>query len=151
MIRPASEQDEAALRALDVANWSWELSPAPPPAPDSPFLKAGDRPEDVLVAVVDDEIAGYVKLGPVTPLASNAHVLGITGLAVDTARRGRGLGRRLVSAAVREAATRGARRLTLRVLATNTAARGLYEACGFRVEGVLREEFWLEGATWTTF
>ena len=50
-----------------------------------------------------------------------------------------------MAAAVREAGSRGARRLTLRVLAPNTAARGLYEACGFTVEGVLREEFLLEG------
>lgn len=121
------------------------LSPAPSPAPDKRFFGPDDPPEDVLLAVVDDQVAGYIKLGPVTPLAANAHVLGIKGLAVDPARRGQGLGRRLVAAAIREAGARGARRLTLRVLAPNTPARGLYEACGFRVEGVLREEFRLEG------
>lgn len=121
------------------------LSPAPSPAPDKRFFAPDDRPEDVLLAVLDDQVAGYIKLGPVTPLAANAHVLGIKGLAVDPARRGQGLGRRLVAAAIREAGARGARRLTLRVLAPNTPARGLYEACGFRVEGVLREEFRLEG------
>ena len=46
---------------------------------------------------------------------------------------------------MREAASRGARRLTLRVLGPNAVARGLYEACGFTVEGVLREEFLLDG------
>ena len=97
------------------------------------------------MAVLDDEPAGYVKLGRVTPLESNAHVLGIKGLVVDPSRRGRGLGRSLVDAAVREAGSRGARRLTLRMLGPNTVARGLYEACGFTVEGVLREEFLLEG------
>ncbi len=34
--------------------------------------------------------------------------------------------------------------MTLRVLGLNTAARRLYERCGFRMEGVLREEFLLE-------
>ncbi len=31
--------------------------------------------------------------------------------------------------------------MTLRVLAPNAPARRLYEACGFAVEGVLRQEF----------
>ncbi|NUR65391.1 MAG: GNAT family N-acetyltransferase, partial [Streptomyces sp.] len=40
---------------------------------------------------------------------------------------------------------RGARRLTLRVLGHNTPARRLYESEGFVVEGVLPEEFLLDG------
>ena len=43
------------------------------------------------------------------------------------------------------ARSRGARKLSLRVLGGNVAARRLYEACGFTVEGVLREEFFLGG------
>jgi RimJ/RimL family protein N-acetyltransferase len=31
------------------------------------------------------------------------------------------------------------------VLGGNAGARALYTACGFVVEGVLREEFWLGG------
>jgi ribosomal protein S18 acetylase RimI-like enzyme len=144
-IRAATAHDDAALAALDQATWSSLASPAPPPRPGSAFLVPQIRPEDVLVAVVDDEVAGYVQLGPATPVDSNRHVLMIRGLAVDPARRGRGIGRRLVDAAVREAAARGARRLTLRVLEPNAAARALYEAAGFVVEGVLREEFRLDG------
>jgi RimJ/RimL family protein N-acetyltransferase len=49
-----------------------------------------------------------------------------------------------VRAAVDEARRRGARKLSLRVLATNPGARRLYERCGFVVEGVLREEFLLD-------
>ena len=51
------------------------------------------------------------------------------------------------SSAAREA---GARRLTLRVLGHNAAARDLYAACGFEVEGVLREFFLSTAATSTT-
>jgi RimJ/RimL family protein N-acetyltransferase len=50
-----------------------------------------------------------------------------------------------VAAAVREARDRGARRLTLRVLGTNGPARDLYLSLGFVVEGVLHEEFRLDG------
>ncbi|CAL9437127.1 hypothetical protein SUDANB15_02152 [Streptomyces sp. enrichment culture] len=49
-------------------------------------------------------------------------------------------------AAVAEARRRGARRITLRVLGHNTAARALYASEGFVVEGVRPEEFHLDGA-----
>ena len=50
-----------------------------------------------------------------------------------------------VEAAVDEARRRGARRLTLRVLGPNYAARRLYETCGFEIEGVLHGEFHVDG------
>ncbi|WP_159059877.1 GNAT family N-acetyltransferase, partial [Streptomyces scabiei] len=53
--------------------------------------------------------------------------------------------RALLRAVQDEARRRGARRLTLRVLGHNTAARKLYESEGFVVEGVLPEEFLLDG------
>ena len=47
--------------------------------------------------------------------------------------------------AAEEAARRGARKLGLRVLGGNASARALYASAGFVVEGVLRDEFWLDG------
>jgi ribosomal protein S18 acetylase RimI-like enzyme len=145
LIRPATAADDAVLRGLDAATWSWDVSPAPAPPPGRPFFGEGDDPADVLVAVVGGAVAGYVKLGPSLPLASNRHVLEVKGLAVDPADQGSGLGRALLEAAAVEAAARGARRLTLRVLGPNAAARALYGRCGFVVEGVLRGEFLLDG------
>jgi RimJ/RimL family protein N-acetyltransferase len=144
-IRQALPSDDPQLRALDQATWSPEMSPAPPPPAEQPFFGPGCAPEDVLVAVLDDAIAGYVRLGHPTSLAANRHVVEMRGLAVDPNRRGQGLGRAVLSAAAAEATERGARRLTLRVLAPNIAARALYERCGFELEGVLREEFLLDG------
>lgn len=40
----------------------------------------------------------------------------------------------------------GAVKLSLRVLATNEPARRLYERAGFVVEGVLKNEFRIDGA-----
>ena len=118
--------------------------PGPTAAP-GPGLLCGKRPDGTLVTVVDGVVAGYVKLAPVLDLASNRHVLEVRGLAVDPAMHRRGLGRRLMQKAAEVALKRGARRLTLRVLASNRAARALYESCGFEVEGVLRGEFMLDG------
>jgi ribosomal protein S18 acetylase RimI-like enzyme len=142
-IRPATQADDAALVAIERATWSLLATPSPPPAPRTTFL-ARVRPADVLVAVVDGAVAGYAQLGPAETVDANRHVLMLRGLAVDPPRQGRGVGRRLVSAAVAEARRRGGRRLRLRVLGHNAIARRVYGACGFVVEGVLRDEFLLD-------
>lgn len=144
-VRRARTGDDAELATLDRATWSVDVSPSPPPAAGTPFFQKGCQPEDVLVVDVDGLVAGYVKLHQAIPLPAHAHVLEVNGLAVDPDKRGQGIGRVLVDAVKREARSRGASKLTLRVLAPNTTARRLYDAAGFTVEGVLRGEFLLDG------
>jgi RimJ/RimL family protein N-acetyltransferase len=147
-IRLAEPADEAALAALDLASWTILSSPAPRPDPASEWTFFDERttPDDVLLALLGDDLAGYVRLGRATPLEASDHVRTIAGFVVDARFRRRGVGRALLDATATEARRRGARRLTLRVLAANESARRLYESAGFVVEGVLREEFLLDGA-----
>lgn len=145
-IRPAREEDEGALVALDRETWSPRVSPGPQRPPGEPFFGERLRPRDVLVATVDENLAGSIAFGPPFPLAANRHQLGVRGLAVDPARRREGIGAALIEALVERARGAGIRRLTLRVLSTNAPAQALYERAGFEVEGVLREAFRLEGA-----
>ncbi|MBK6018343.1 GNAT family N-acetyltransferase [Streptomyces sp. MBT53] len=145
-IRTALPDDDEELGALDRATWSYLHAVMPRPQPPyGPFFDERHAPEDHLVAELDRRIVGYVRLAFATPLACNAHVRQIQGLAVAEEARGHGVGRALIRAAVAEARRRGARRLTLRVLGHNTPARKLYAAEGFEVEGVLPEEFLLDG------
>ncbi|MER7053084.1 MULTISPECIES: GNAT family N-acetyltransferase [unclassified Streptomyces] len=144
-IRRARSDDEQPLRRLDHETWSYLHAVSPRPEPDDPFFRETSGPADHLVAELDGAVVGYVRLGFPTPLASNAHVRQIRGLAVADAARGHGVGRALVRAAVEEARRLEARRITLRVLGHNTAARKLYESEGFVVEGVQPEEFHLGG------
>lgn len=145
-IRTALPDDEEELALLDRVTWSLlhAVTPRPQP-PYRPFFDEHHAPDDHLVAELDRRIVGYVRLAFPTPLAANAHVRQIQGIAVADEARGRGVGRALVRAAVDEARRRGARRITLRVLGHNTPARKLYESEGFVVEGVLPEEFFLGG------
>lgn len=145
-VRVARADDEGPLAKLDERTWTPAVSPAPPPPPGTPFFADGTRPEDVLVAEVDGAVAGYVRLDEGFPIRAHRHVRVIGGLAVDPDRRRLGIARQLVDAAVAEARRRGARKVTLRVLGHNTAARRVYESCGFVVEGVLRAEFRVDGA-----
>ena len=55
----------------------------------------------------------------------------VSDLIVDSAHRGRGVGRMLMSAAEHYAGERGSPRLRVRVLARNIVARGLYRTMGF--------------------
>lgn len=132
------------MRAIRLATWTTTVSPGPPPEPTEPLLDA-ETFRDVLVAEHDGALRGYVRVSRAGSLPSQAHVRVINGLVVDPERQGSGVGRRLIEAAVEEAERRGARKVTLRVLATNTRARALYESCGFVVEGTLRGEFVLNG------
>ncbi|MFF3347683.1 GNAT family N-acetyltransferase [Streptomyces sp. NPDC002779] len=145
-LRIATPADEERLARLDRDTWSTlhAVTPRPQP-PYRAFFDERHLPEDYLVAELDRRLVGYIRLAFPTPLASNAHVRQIQGLAVSEEARGLGVGRALIRAAVAEARRRGARRLTLRVLGHNTPARKLYESEGFVVEGVLPEEFCLDG------
>ncbi|MFD5903676.1 GNAT family N-acetyltransferase [Streptomyces microflavus] len=164
-VRPALPADEEALGELDRSTWSTLHAVMPQPQPPyDPFFDERHRPGDFLVAEAMTEaateavteagapdgsggtrIAGYIRLVPPTPLACNAHVRQIQGLAVAAWARGAGVGRTLLRAACAEARRQGANRITLRVLGHNTPARALYASEGFAVEGVLSGEFFLHG------
>ncbi|MFF8590208.1 GNAT family N-acetyltransferase [Streptomyces sp. NPDC015220] len=145
-IRPATLVDEEALARLDRATWSplHSVQPRPQP-PYEPFFTERSGPDQIIVAEVAGAVVGYLRLAFATPLECNAHVRQIRGLAVADRARGAGVGRALLRAGRDEARRQGARRITLRVLGHNTPARKLYESEGYVVEGILPEEFLIEG------
>ncbi|MCX4991421.1 MULTISPECIES: GNAT family N-acetyltransferase [unclassified Streptomyces] len=146
-IRAATLDDEDVLGRLDRDTWSTLHAVMPRPRPPyEPFYSERFGPRDHFVAELDGRLVGYIRLGFPTPLACNAHVRQILGLAVADEARGAGVGRALLRAVCEEARRQGARRITLRVLGHNTPARGLYESEGFVVEGILPGEFLLDGA-----
>ncbi|MFF9145453.1 GNAT family N-acetyltransferase [Streptomyces sp. NPDC014861] len=146
VIRGARQGDAEPLGELDRATWSPLHAVLPPPSePYEPFFDDRHRPADFLVAERAGTLLGYIRVVPPTPLASNAHVRQIQGLAVAGEARGQGVGRALLRAALAKARADGASRVTLRVLGHNVPARALYEAEGFAVEGVLPGEFVLDG------
>jgi ribosomal protein S18 acetylase RimI-like enzyme len=109
------------------------------------FFTADNPPDAHLVAELRGVVVGYVRLKAPTHLPENAHVIQVQGIAVDAAARRQGIAAMLLAAAERYSAERGKRKLTLRVLSTNAAAIALYERLGFTPEGVLRNEFIING------
>jgi [ribosomal protein S18]-alanine N-acetyltransferase len=104
------------------------------------FLRAPHRP--VTVAIIDDELAGYVLVS----LRKGGRALRIYSLAVGARFARRGVGRALLQAA--EAYGRRHRReaLTLEVRYDNVSAIALYESCGFRQFGE-HTHYYADGAT----
>jgi ribosomal protein S18 acetylase RimI-like enzyme len=145
-VRVARLGDEPGVAAVDAAAWSPESGfPSVIQAADGSFFSPDSPPEAHLVAEIDGQIAGYLRLKPMTRLPENAHVLGVLGLAVAPAARRQGVAAALLTAAEDQARARGAVKLSLRVLSTNNSAIRLYERQGFEHEGRLRGEFLIEG------
>lgn len=70
---------------------------------------------------------------------------GRLGMGLLPEARGKGLGRRLMQAAIHAARERGMERIELEVFASNTRAIRLYESAGFVHEGVKRRARKLDG------
>jgi len=123
----ATGDDAAALADLDA-----RVSPAP----WSEAQFAGSLAHDqVLVLRGPGGLSGHLLL---RVAGDEAEVLL---LGVDPARRRRGLGRLLLEAGLRLAASRGAARVFLEVRPSNRAALALYRAAGFEEVGRRRDYY----------
>jgi ribosomal protein S18 acetylase RimI-like enzyme len=87
--------------------------------------------QDTVVLLVGPEPDGLAVLRFRPGLWSAGLECYLAELYVKPERRGRGLGRALMEAAIAAARERGADRIELGTSETDTAARGLYESLGF--------------------
>jgi ribosomal protein S18 acetylase RimI-like enzyme len=80
--------------------------------------------------------AGEARVGHVEIWRKDGGIARLARVGIAPARRGEGLGRALVAAALAEAARLGCERVELGVYADNAVARRLYESFGFTATGV---------------
>ena len=93
----------------------------------APLIESGD----VTVLFVGDGPDGFAQLRFRPSLYTGALDALLEELYVVPERRGHGLGRALLEAAMEHARERGAARIELNTSETDVAARGLYESSGF--------------------
>ena len=86
---------------------------------------------EVTVLLVGDGPDGFAQLRYKSQIYSDAPTAYLEELYVAPARRGGGLGRSLLEAAMEEARRHGADHMDLGTSEDDTAARGLYESAGF--------------------
>lgn len=145
-IRRAVASDDAALLALDLSAWTAESGfPSMTAGDREGFFSERSRPDAHLIAEYDGELVGYIRLEDKYPFVEGAGVLAVNGLAISPSARRRGFGSALLDAVAAEGKRRGARKITLRVFATNTAALRLYERHGYIVESRHTAEFLIDG------
>ena len=89
-----------------------------------------------VIAVDGDAVVGHVA---VVPLPGWSDHVGELRLIVDPERRGQGIGRMLARRALLEAVALGVRKLVVEVVAEQDGTVAMFEALGFRAEGLLRE------------
>lgn len=117
--------DLPEVHAIERASFT---TPWPDDAYRSELLT--NRLASYLTARLGDSVVGFAGLWL---MVDEAH---ITTFAVHPAWRRRGIGERLLVAALDVAIDRGAREATLEVRLSNVAARRLYEKYGFRPVGL---------------
>jgi ribosomal protein S18 acetylase RimI-like enzyme len=126
--------DEGQYRLLQEAEYPWELllEADPSRAQIEKYL-----PRSSVYALIFDElIAGVVVLTPLTEKAVE-----ITSIAVVEARRGQGLGRRLLKHAIETARIRGCTRIEIGTGNSGQAQLHLYQSAGFAITGIDRGYF----------
>jgi ribosomal protein S18 acetylase RimI-like enzyme len=134
---------------LGIVPWSEWAGEAP--LRIEPF--AGPRGElRALFAEAEDSAAqldGYLGAGDVLAAVEGEHVVGhlqlvdgeIKNMAVDAAHRGRGIGRRLIEAAVDRARAEGRAQLVVATAAADAGNLRFYQRAGFRLRSVERDAF----------
>ena len=118
-IRPARADDMLSVGLIERESFADPWGPRE-------FTSALEAPQTIFF-VADEEgvVQGYAIA---LSVADEAEILN---LAVHPSLRGRGLGGKLLDAALAEARARGAVQIFLEVRESNLAARGLYAARGF--------------------
>jgi GNAT superfamily N-acetyltransferase len=153
-IRAAADTDREGILegmiALQTHEQSIEADRADPAVVAGPYvddLLARRRKEtvEILVAEIEARVVGWIGIvAEYTSediLEQHREFAYITDLIVLEAYRGRGVGRRLLEAAEAYAASKGAKRLKVGVLAANGDAHRVYAAAGFRdYEVILAKE-----------
>jgi len=90
-----------------------------------------------LVCEVDGQVGGFLSLVFYSSFFHRVGTALINELVVDSSRRGLGLGRQLMEAAIDEARARGMDEIEVGTEVTNQAAQQFYKKSGFTEEYVL--------------
>jgi GNAT superfamily N-acetyltransferase len=130
-VRLAGRDDAGAIGQLLYAFNQEFGEPAPPPAVLAERMRQLLDGGDTLVLLAGDGPDGLAVLRFRPAIWSTGLECYLAELYVTPARRGQGLGRALMEAALREARSRGADTMDIGVDEPDLAARRLYESLGF--------------------
>jgi ribosomal protein S18 acetylase RimI-like enzyme len=149
IVRPIAETDiDGFYKALDVVARERKylaFTEAPPIDTTVSFIRNNvEKDHAQFVAVSDGVIVGWCDVIPANDRTCHAHV-GVLGIGIIPAFRGKGLGRELMTAAIAKARAKGLTRIELTVREQNTNAVALYKKLGFELEGTKKNAVRVDG------
>lgn len=101
------------------------------------------------VALLNGKVVGWCDVLP-THGEARAHV-GVFGIGLISSARHQGIGALLTQAALTKAWSKGYLRIELSVRTDNLNAKALYERMGFKVEGVNKNAFLIDGTFYDSY
>lgn len=147
-IRPAETNDAPAIAAIynqgiEQRSSTFETTPRNP-EDMLERLQSVDRYPVLVMLGEHDQVIGWASL---SGYRARACYDGIADFSIYLSRevRGRGLGKHLLQALLKEAQERGFWKVLSRVFTFNRASLALCEACGFRQVGVYEKHACLDG------
>lgn len=127
-LRPADDQDRALCEALNRRNMTAYLAARAIPWDSARFLASWAEFENLMI-MAENQVVGMLRLVP------QQDAMGLRDLQVAPEHQRKGLGSWAVQQAQSIAASRGFRRLKLRVYQENPAS-ALYDRLGFKAQSV---------------
>lgn len=150
VIAPITIEDvpgfHAALDTVAKEKIYLAFSAAPPLESTRAFI-AGNIEKNNAQFVARDagKVVGWCDVIPLGNRDTNKHV-GVLGLGLLPAYRGKGLGKRLMQAAIDKGFAQGLTRIELTVRENNANAIALYKKLGFETEGLKKNSSLVNGA-----
>ncbi|WP_158891056.1 GNAT family N-acetyltransferase [Amycolatopsis anabasis] len=152
VVRTASVTDAAAIAEIHVLSWQAAYAGHLP----GEFLAGlsvddrrerwagrlvtGPRPGGVFVVTLEDEVTGFVAVGPSRDTDAVPGTAELHAIYLHPHHWHRGQGRLLHDHALAELADQGFHRVTLWVLRTNALARQFYERAGWSPDGATKTD-----------
>lgn len=134
LIREMNSGDWPAVRSIYVAGIATGEATFETEVPEWDAWDASHSPDLRFVAIDGGTVAGWVAASRVSDRDCYAGVIEDS-VYVDPVRRGRGIGRLLLSRLVEAAESSGRWTIQAGVFPENTASIALHVACGFRIVG----------------
>lgn len=152
MIRPAHQNDAAAIAALHVRSWQWAYRGLLPDAylyalPDTlqertarwrELLSAATGDAQTWVAELDGEIVGFASAGSSGDFDAPPGAGELYAIYLEESAIGQGIGRALLAKAIDFLKEGSYQLATLWVLDGDQRARGFYDHAGWRPDGTTR-------------
>lgn len=144
MIRPFCQSDAESLYKIENKIWNSNNTPVVIDYPTPQSYLQDHSSENTIVALVNDLPVGSIEYHPATSKPASKYTWTF-GIGVSPDYQSDGIGSQLLEHFKKFAQESGVHKIHLRALGTNPGAIHFYQKHGFETEGILKDEFFING------